>query len=141
MGDEVTEFAKAIGATDLKTLFDYSEFHGLFKRRNYFLLQKGGFLIVKISRSEIRPFYGLGKPFFDLFNKLTEKTGDYHFVALVSNKSGWVLSKTQILNQIEDKSLSYSPRQGQYKINNYNLKDKDSFSSIEGFLSKIGMSK
>jgi hypothetical protein len=36
MGDEVAEFAKLVGAVDLKELFDYSEYHGLFKRRNYF---------------------------------------------------------------------------------------------------------
>lgn len=30
MGDEVLAFASQIGATDLKTVFDYSEFHGLF---------------------------------------------------------------------------------------------------------------
>jgi hypothetical protein len=136
--DEVVEFAKAVGATDLKAVFDYSEFHGLFRRRNYFLFGTDKFLIVKVSRSKIRPFYGLGKPFFDLFNRLTDKAGDYHFVALVSNKSGWVLSKSQILNQIAAGRLSYSDAQGQYKINNYNLKGDDSFSSIEGFLRKIG---
>ena len=39
MGDEVFEFAKEIGATDLKAKLDYSKFHGLFKRRDYFLLK------------------------------------------------------------------------------------------------------
>jgi len=138
MGDEVLEFAKQIGATDLKSVFDYSEFHGLFKRRNYFLLDGDKFLIVKISRSKLRPFYGLGKPFFDLFNKLTEKTGDYFFVALVSNRSGWVLSKRDILSQISSGSLSCSENQAQYKFNNYNLKDHHSFTSIDGFLKKVG---
>ena len=33
MADEVLSFAGKIGATDLKSVFDYSEFHGLFKRR------------------------------------------------------------------------------------------------------------
>ena len=140
MGDEVLDFANEIGATDLKTLFDYSEFHGLFKRRNYFLLDKDTFLIVKISRSKIRPFWGLGKKFFDLFNKLTEKGGNYYFVALVSNRSGWVLSKREILSQISDGSLSYSENQEQYKINNYNLKDRHGFTSIEGFLKRIDIS-
>ena len=140
MADEVIEFAKQIGATDLKSVFDYSKFHGLFKRRNYFLINKDKYLIVKISRSKIRPFYGLGKKFFDLFNKLTDKSGNYYFVALVSKKSGWVLSKNQILNQISDGSLSYSEQQEQYKINNYNLKDHNSFTSIEGFMIKIGVS-
>lgn len=141
MGDEVLDFANEIGATDLKTVFDYSEFHGLFKRRNYFLLDKDKFLIVKISRSKIRPFWGLGKKFFDLFNTLTEKGRNYFFVALVSNKSGWVLSKREILSQISDRSLSYSENQEQYKINNYNLKDHHGFTSTEGFLKKIGFSQ
>ena len=141
MADEVVSFAIKIGATDLKSVFDYSEFHGLFKRRNYFLLDKNKFLIVKISRSKIRPFWGLGKKFFDLFNTLTEKGGDYFFVALVSNESGWVLSKKDILGQISDGSLSYSENQAQYKINNYNLKDHYGFTSVDGFLSKIGVSK
>ncbi len=137
MSEEVAEFAKNIGATDLKQLFEFSEFHNLFRRRNYFLLRKNVYLIVKISRSEIRPFWGLGKKFFDLFNKLTEKEGNYYFVALVSDKSGWVISKKEILSYISDGSLSYSANQNQYKINNYNLRDNNGFSSTEAFLKKI----
>ena len=140
MGDEVIEFAEAVGATDLKRLFDYSEFHGMFKKRNYFLIDKNKFLIVKISRNKIRPFYGFGKKFFDLFNTLTEKSGLYYFVALDSNKSGWVLSKHQILNHLSNGLLSYSAQQEQYKINDYNLKHQDSFTSVEGFFKKIGIS-
>ncbi|WDN89958.1 hypothetical protein BuS5_02928 [Desulfosarcina sp. BuS5] len=140
MGNEVLDFANQIGATDLKTVFDYSEFHGLFKRRNYFLIDKNKFLIIKISRSN-RPFWGFGKKFFDLFNTLTEKRGNYFFVALLSEKSGWVLSKREILNQISDGSLSYSENQEQYKINPYNLKDHNGFTSIGSFLKKIGISK
>jgi len=141
MGDEVLEFAKEIRATDLKTVFDNADFRGLLRRRNYFVLDKNKFLIVKISRSKIRPFYGLGKAFFDLFNTLTEKNGTYYFVALASNKSGWVLSKSEILHQIKDRSISYSEQQEQYKINDYNLKDQNMFTTVEGFLSKVGMSQ
>ncbi len=139
MGDEVVEFAKEIGAIDLKAKLDYSKYHGLFKRRNYFLLNDNKFLIVKIRRSKIRPFWGLGKQFFDLFNEITEKDGTYFFVALVSSKSGWGLPKKEILNQISDGSLSYSENQAQYKINNYNLKNHYSFTSIEDFFTKIGV--
>jgi len=139
MGNEVLDFANKIGATDLKTFFDHSALSDLFKRRNYFVIGKDKYLIVKISRSGIRPFWGLGKKFFDLFNKLTETDGNYYFVALVSNKSGWVLSKKKILSQISDESLSYSENQKQYKINNYNLKDRFSFTSAEEFLKKIGL--
>ncbi len=136
MGDEVLEFAKEIGATDLRSVFDFSEFHGLFKRRNYFLLDKDKFLIVKISR-KAKPFWGLGKKFFDLFNTLTEKGGNYYFVALVSNRSGWVLSKGEILSRISDGTLSYSERNEQHIINIYNLKDRNGFTSIEEFLKRI----
>jgi len=31
VGDEVIEFAETVGATGLKRLFDYSEFHGMFR--------------------------------------------------------------------------------------------------------------
>ncbi|OQB75902.1 MAG: hypothetical protein BWX92_02318 [Deltaproteobacteria bacterium ADurb.Bin135] len=139
MGDEILEFAEAAGATDLKQLFDYSEFHGLFKRRNYFLLDKNTFLIIGISRSKIRPFFGLRKGIFELFNKLTEKTGTYYYIALASNKSGWVLPKTQIINQISKGLISYSAGQNSYKINDYNLKDQYGFTSMEGFRQRIGV--
>lgn len=138
MGNEVVEFATELGAVDLKSKLDYSKYHGLFKRRNYFLLNKDQFLIVKISRSKIRPFWGLGKHFFDFFNSVTEENGNWYFVALVSNKSGWVISKREMLSQISDGSISFSESQDQYKINNYNLKDLYGFSSIEGFLENIG---
>ena len=121
MDNEVVEFATAIGAVDLKAKLDYSKYHGLFKRRNYFLLNQNQFLIVKISRSKIRPFWGLGKPFYDFFNSVTEKSGNWFFVALVSNKSGWVISKGEMLSQISDGSISFSENQNQYKINNYKI--------------------
>lgn len=138
MADEVLEFAEAVGATDLKRLLDYSEFHGLFKRRNYFRLNQKTFLIVGISRSE-RPFFGLRKDIFDLFNKLTEESGNYYYVALVSNKAGWVLPKSQIMNQISNGSISYSEGQKSYKINNYNLKDQNGFASLDDFRRRIGV--
>jgi hypothetical protein len=78
--------------------------------------------------------------FFNLFNALTEKAGTYHFFAVSSNKSGWVLSKSQILNQISNGSLSISEK-GEYKFNYYNLKGKDGFWSLDGFLKKIGVAK
>jgi len=137
MADEIVEFAEAVGAIDLKAKLDYSKYQGLFKRRNYFLLNKDKFLIVKISRSKIRPFWGLGKQFYDLFNSITEVSGNYFFVALVSNKSGWVLPKKELTSQISNGSISFSESQDQYKINNYNLKDRYSFTSIDGFLRTI----
>ena len=132
-------YTNELGATDLKSVFDFSEFHGLFKRRNYFLLKPHMFLIVKISRTKAKAFWGLGKKFIDLFNALTEQSGNYFFVALESNTSGWVLSKREILNQISNGSLSYSEKQEEYKINMYNLKDENGFVSVQGFLKKIAM--
>ena len=141
MSDEVVEFANQIGAIDLKPELAHSKFYGLFKRPNYFLLDEDKFLIIEISRSKIRPLWGLGKQFFDFFNAFTEKSGNYFFVALVSNKSGWVLSKKEILSQISDGSLSYADNEAQYNIDNNNLKDKYSFTSTEGFFSKIAASR
>ncbi len=137
MGDEVLDFANGIGAKDLKAIFSDTEYSSLFKRRNYFLLEPGRFLVIKISRNKIKPFYGFGKAFYELFNKLTENGGEYYFVALESNKSGWVLTKTQIQKMIANKSLSISSDQREYKVNNYNLKDHDYFASTEAFLRKV----
>jgi hypothetical protein len=139
MNDEVLEFANKIGAIDLKKIFDLSEFRGLFKRRNYFLINKNIFLIIKISRSKEKSFWGFGEKFLDFFNKITENQGNYYFVALVSNKDGWVISKEDILNLIANGSLSYSAKQGEYKINEYNLRTQNNFTSIRNFLNKIGL--
>lgn len=139
MSNEVLEFAEKINAVDLKGLLDQSEMSGLFKRRNYFFLSKKVFLIIKVSRNNIKPFFGIGKKFIGVFNELTENGLTYYFVGLVSNKSGWVLSKNEILGSISDGSLSYSQESEQFKINNYNLRDKYNFTSVEDFLEKIGM--
>lgn len=63
MNDEVLEFANKIGAIDLKGIFDLSEFRGLFKRRNYFLINNNIFLIIKISRSKENHFGALERSF------------------------------------------------------------------------------
>lgn len=138
MGEEVLEFARAIGATDLKSGFDGTRFHGVFKRRNYFLFNKNTFLIVKISRNKKKVFWGLGKDFVEIFNLFTEKQGNYFFVGLVSNQSGWIISKRELAEMIADGSLSYSDGQSEYKVNSHNLKDYNGFESIEGFLRKMG---
>jgi len=137
MGNEVLEFAEAIGAKSLKSEAAFSKYHTLFRRNNYFVLGKNHFLIIKISRIE-RPFWGLGKKVFELFNSLTKESGNYFLVALVSNKSGWVLSKNEILRGISNESLSYSERTQEYKI--IDLKDRQGFTSIENFMKKIGFS-
>jgi hypothetical protein len=136
---EVVEFAKAIGAKDLKEKLHSSEYRGFFKRNNYFLIGTEQFFIIKISRSE-PPFWGIGKNFIELFNTLTEKSGNYYIVALVSNTSGWVVSKRELLSSIANESLSYSEKGNAYKLNFHNLKDNQSFTSPEWFLKKIGLS-
>lgn len=136
MNDEVLKFAENVGAIDLKEIYKNSIYQSLFNRRNYFLLDGNKYLIIKISRSKIRTFWGLGKKHFDFFNSLTKKNGEYYFVALDSDKSGWVISKKELLSQISEKTLSYSEKQKQFKINNYNLKFHNSFSSVKAFLEK-----
>jgi len=135
---EVLEFADKIGAVHLKYALSDTELRGIFRHDNYFLLNGNTFLIIKVSRNKIRPFYGMGKKYFDIFQKLTETSGNFYFVGLVSNSSGWVLSKKEIENLISSSSLSISSDQREYKINSHNLKDQDSFRTAEGFLSKIG---
>jgi hypothetical protein len=134
---EVLQFADSIGAVDLSQKLKETEDRVLFKRRNYFYLKDNNFLVIKISKNKIRPFWGVGKKFIELFDTLTMDGGNYFVVTLVSNRSGWVFSKREINNYIQDGSLSYSEKQEQYKINNYNLKDKNGFASSEAFLAKI----
>jgi hypothetical protein len=139
MSDEVLEFAEQIGAADISLKLRDGEYKKLFKRRNYFLLGKDTFLIVKVSKNKIRPFWGLGKQFVETFNLLTETNGTFCLVLLVSNKSGWVFTKREINAFIEDDSWSYSEGQEEYKINNYNLKDSNSFLSANHFLKRISI--
>ena len=129
MKSEVLQFAESIGASDLSQKLRETEYRVLFKRRNYFYLKGNNFLIIKISKNKIRPFWGVGKKFLDLFDILTQDGGNYFVVTLVSNRSGWVLSKRELNSLIEDGSLSYSEKQEEYKINNYNLKDKNGFAA------------
>jgi len=131
------EFAAAIGAVDLKKLFDYSEYHGLFKRSNYFLLDKDTFLVIKTSRSKIKPFYGLARPVYEQVNTLTHEAGTYFLVALDTSRSGWVLLKEQLIGQKESSQISFSGEQDQYKINNYNFGTQHRFHSPEAFLGKV----
>lgn len=135
---EVLEFADKIGAVHLKDALSNTELRGIFRHDNYFLFEGNIFLIIKVSRNKIRPFYGMGKKYFDIFKKLTETTGNFYFVGLVSNSSGWVLSKKQLENLIASRCLSISSDQTEYKINSHNLKDQDSFRTVDGFLSKLG---
>lgn len=138
MSNEVIEFGESIGATDLSMKIRDKEYQWMFKRRNYFQLTNNTYLIIKISKNKIRPFWGVGKQFIEFFNMITATTRSYWLVLLVSNKSGWVFGKSEINSYIEDGSWSYSEKQKQYKINIYNLKDQNSFTSSEALLRKLG---
>ena len=133
--DEVLTFAKQLGALDLKDLRSRDPRLRIIKRRNYFLLGKDTYLIVKISRIE-KPFFGLGKQFVDLFNELTEKSGTYYFVGLDSHNTGWLISKNSLLQDINNGSISYSERESQYKIGCHNL-PQQRFPSISDCRTKI----
>lgn len=139
MDNEVLEFSNQIGATDLKEILEDTEYRSLLKRRNYFLLSDDIFLVIKISRNNIRPLWGFKEKVIKLFNKLTQNKGNYFFVALESNRSGWFFSKKEILDSISDSSLSYSEKNKQYIINNYNLRHHKKFTSAKGFLKMIGV--
>ena len=137
MLNEVLDFAYSIGAKDLKASFADTEMRSLFKRRNYFMLDPMVFLIVKISRSKLKNFWGISKKHLDVFDHLTRNKGSYFFVGLTSNHSGWVLSKDDLHNLIANETLSFSKDQQQYKVNEYNLKSNQRFSKVETFLSMV----
>ena len=129
MGDEIEEFAKAIGAEIPDPSNEhYATFKSIFKRSNYFLLGNK-FIIVKISRSET-PFWGIGKNFIDLLNNF-----DYLLILLVSNREGWVFSKDAINSNIRHKKWNLRIADNNYKIN-WPLPDRNSFFSPENFLKK-----
>ena len=47
------------------------------------------------------------------------------------------MSKSNIMKQIENGSLSYSENQEEFKINKYNFKSEDRFVSISNFVTKL----
>jgi len=80
---DIAKFVEAIGAAEpLASDESYAAFRQIFKRHNYFLLN-GRFLIVKVSRTK-KPFWGVGKEFIDLLNRLD----DYYLVLLVPGNEG-----------------------------------------------------
>lgn len=129
MDKEIQEFTQAIGAVAPKPGSEnYSTFKSIFKRSNYFLLGNK-FLMVKISRTE-KPFWGIGKDLIDLLNNF-----DYFLVVLVSNREGWVFSKTEVNSNIKNKKWNLREADNNYKINPP-MPDRNSFSSPDNFLKK-----
>ena len=132
MAIEIEVFTKAIGAKAPRPGDDiYEPFKVLFKRSNYFVLN-GSLLIVKISRKS-RPFWGVGKRIVEIVNNLEK----YYLVLLVSEREGWVFSKSEVNLKID--SGKWKPgRDGDYKIN-VPLEGRFSFSSPKTFLTKLGI--
>ena len=129
MDKEIQEFTQAIGAVAPKPGSEnYSTFKSIFKRSNYFLLGNK-FLMVKISRTE-KPFWGIGKDLIDLLNNF-----DYFLVVLVSDREGWVFSKTEVNSNIKNKKWNLREADNNYKINPP-MPDRNSFSSPDNFLKK-----
>lgn len=131
MDNEIREFIGGVGAYEPDTSNElYNLFRDLFKRQNYFILNKK-FLIVKVSRSE-RPFWGVGKKYLDLFNELNI---NYLLVLLISGHEGWVYDKHDVQYHINNGYWKLNVKDNNYKINPP-LKDKYSFSSFIQFKKK-----
>jgi hypothetical protein len=132
MGDEIKEFATAIGAKEPNPGDkNYTLFRQLFKRSNYFILD-GKFAIIKISRSA-KPFWGVGKDYIEFLNN----TGNYFLILLTSNREGWVFTKAEINNNIKSAKWRLREEDNNYKIN-VPLPDSNSFITPSHFLKKIG---
>ena len=134
MDPEIKEFTEGVGAFEPKSSDEsYTLFRTLFKRSNYLKI-KERFIIVKVSRSQ-PPFWGVGKRFLNLFDKLDI---DYLLVLLVSGRDGWVFDKHDINYHIGKGYWKLNQKDQNYKIN-FPLKDKNAFSTHNQFLSKIGI--
>ena len=112
----------------------YSSFRLLFKRSNYFFL-KGGFVVIKISRS-ITPFWGVGRKQVEFLNNLD----NYFLVLLVSERAGWFFSKREINKNIQEELWKLRTSDDNYKINYSSLRfSKNGFAAPEEFLVKAGL--
>jgi hypothetical protein len=138
MTDEVAQFSKSLGAIDVRERTNSTNYRGLFKRPNYFFLDDlKSFLIVKISRSKLKHFWGVGKKYVNFFSDLSNNGFRFYVVCLTDANAGWVIPGTYLNSCIDDGSLSYSSKGDQYKINEYNLKDQFRFRTTSRFLDII----
>ncbi len=130
MDPDIKLFADAVGATTpLESTEHYAFFRSMFKRENYFTLNKR-FLVVKISRSA-KPFWGLTKAIIDFTNELE----DYSVVLLTSPTAGWVFSKSQVNEYIRTGEWALRKADGNYKIN-MPLPERNAFSLAAHFWAK-----
>ncbi len=125
MDNEISLFSQGIGASLLKLDIEGIE---LFKRDYYFKVN-GKVLIVKISRSR-KPFYGVNGTLIDLLNNID----NYYLVLLVSEKEGWVYSKSEINSNIRNGVWRLRKADNNYKINYGTLRDNNLFTSHAHFL-------
>ena len=129
---DIKQFVEAVGAkVPLAGSEHYTLFRRVFKRQNYFTLNKR-LLVVKISHSD-RPFWGLTKAIIDFINELE----DYSVVLLTSSTEGWVFSKSQVNGYIRSGRWALREADGNYKIN-MPLPDSNMFSTPSRFL-QVGM--
>jgi len=145
MEKEISEFVDAIGAKRIqehssRKILSNKEpcwnSHPNFKNYNYFILELENeiiVMIVKLSRTPNRPFWGVGKQFTDFFNKFSRVK--YFLILLDSKKSGWLFSKKDINWEISQNHWSFS--EPDYKINYGTLPDTNRFLSPMSFHSKI----
>lgn len=130
---DIAKFVEMVDASEpLANDESYITFRRVFKRHNYFVLEKR-FLIIKISRS-FRPFWGVGKAFIDFLNGLP----NYYLVLLVSARDGWVFSKAEVDANIRGQEWRLREADNNYKINPP-LPDRNSFGGAKSFRQKIGI--
>jgi hypothetical protein len=137
-GSEIESFANAIGAQKMSPQPGQEQ---LFRSgRNYLQLPLLK-LVVKISRLK-RSFWGVGVPQIQAL----EEFGPYYLVLLITERSGWALSRAEIKKlRLGPKSACWSrgttghKNENEYKIN-LPLPDQNMFQSIEQFLQVIDAS-
>lgn len=135
MGNEIKEFAAAIGAREPNPEGeDYKLFRQVFKRSNYFIID-GKFAIIKISRSD-KPFWGVGKSYIDLLNS----SNNYFLILLTSGREGWLFTKAEINGNINSGKWRLRVDDNNYKIN-LPLPDINSFITPTHFLKKAGIAQ
>ncbi len=129
MKTEIQTFVIAIGAVEIS-----DEAKKFYNRPNYFRFpDTQTLLIIKISRTA-KPFFGVDKLVIDDANQKCDK---FYLVLLVSDKAGWIYSKSEVNSNIKNGFWNYREDDRNYKINNSDLDVRNSFSSNKQFLDKL----
>jgi len=121
---------------EIKTFIDSIgciEYNKGLSSENYFKFPETKTLIaVKVSRS-LRSFFGIGKKIIDIANRNEDP---FFLVLLISDKSGWVYSKSEVNSNIKNGFWKLATGD-QYKINKGELSDSNYFISHSVFLKKV----